>query len=124
RSSPRLMTRALSSIESYKLSASNALGRVPRPIGSGLACLERRFGQRGLLTAGSDSRRQNMMWRKIMRRFFNRVRAFVADESGVTASEYAVIITLVIVGLIVGIALIGDKVTNMFVNVEQQWQSV
>ncbi len=59
-----------------------------------------------------------------MRRFFNRVRAFVADESGVTASEYAVIITLVIVGLIVGIALIGDKVTNMFVNVEQQWNSV
>ena len=58
-----------------------------------------------------------------MRRFFTRVRAFVADESGVTASEYAVIITLVIVGLIVGIALIGNKVTNMFVNVEQQWNS-
>ena len=25
-----------------------------------------------------------------MRRFFNRVRAFLADDSGVTASEYAV----------------------------------
>ncbi len=59
-----------------------------------------------------------------MRRFFNRVRAFAADESGVTASEYAVIITLVIVGLIVGIATIGDNVTAMFANAEQQWNSV
>ncbi len=59
-----------------------------------------------------------------MRRFFNRVRAFVVDESGVTASEYAVIITLVIIGLIVGIAAIGDKVTAMFANAEQQWNSV
>lgn len=59
-----------------------------------------------------------------MRRFFNRVRAFLADDSGVTASEYAVIIALVIIGLIVGIAAIGDKVTAMFANAEQQWNSV
>lgn len=46
---------------------------------------------------------------------------FFRDEAGAVASEYAVMITLVIIVCIGAVAALGTKVSDMFVGAEQSW---
>ena len=46
-----------------------------------------------------------------------RVHAFLRDESGVTAIEYALIASLIAVFIIVALQLVGTKVSNVFTEV-------
>jgi pilus assembly protein Flp/PilA len=46
-----------------------------------------------------------------------RVHAFLSDESGVTAIEYALIASLIAVFIIVALQLVGTKVSNVFTEV-------
>ncbi len=44
----------------------------------------------------------------------NRLKQFVADENGPTAVEYAVVVSLIILGCIVAIGLFGTAVASWF----------
>jgi pilus assembly protein Flp/PilA len=46
-----------------------------------------------------------------------RLKAFLGDESGVTAIEYALIASLIAVFIIVAVQLVGTKVSNVFTEV-------
>jgi pilus assembly protein Flp/PilA len=46
-----------------------------------------------------------------------RVHAFLSDESGVTAIEYALIASLIAVFIIVAVQLVGTKVSTVFTEV-------
>ena len=47
-----------------------------------------------------------------------RVRSFVFDDEGATATEYAVMLALIIVVCIAAVAALGDKVSDIYVDVE------
>ncbi len=49
-----------------------------------------------------------------MRSFINRSRAFLADESGPTATEYAVMVAVVALGLIAGAGVFEDALSAKF----------
>ena len=53
-----------------------------------------------------------------MRTFWNRTKDFLRSEDGPTATEYAVMLALIIVAAIGSIQLVGDKVSETFTNVE------
>lgn len=53
-----------------------------------------------------------------MRTFWNRTKDFLQSEDGPTATEYAVMLALIIVAAIGSIQLVGDKVSETFTNVE------
>lgn len=53
-----------------------------------------------------------------MMNFTNRVKDFLKSEDGPTATEYAVMLALIIVAAIGSIQLVGDKVSETFTNVE------
>ncbi len=53
-----------------------------------------------------------------MKNFWNRTLDFVKSEDGPTATEYAVMLALIIVAAIGSIQLVGDKVSETFTNVE------
>ncbi len=59
------------------------------------------------------------MW-KIRRQ----AKAFFRSEKAATATEYAVMITLVILVVMVAVAAIGDKVSAGFTTTEQTWTAV
>lgn len=59
------------------------------------------------------------MW-KILRQ----TRAFLRSEEAATATEYAVMIALVIIVVITAVAALGEKVSSEFANAEQQWTAV
>ncbi|MGB7974683.1 MAG: Flp family type IVb pilin [Roseiarcus sp.] len=46
-----------------------------------------------------------------------RLQAFLSDESGVTAIEYALIASLIAVFIIVAVQLVGTKVSTVFTEV-------
>ena len=46
-----------------------------------------------------------------------RIRNFFKDESGVTATEYGLLITLVAVAIIAGATLLGTNLNTLFNNV-------
>ncbi len=46
------------------------------------------------------------------------VKSFLSDEEGATATEYAVMLALIIVICIAAIGALGDKVSTNFVNIE------
>ncbi len=50
----------------------------------------------------------------------NRFRAFLADESGPTATEYAVMLALIIVVAIAAITALGTNVNSTFNSVNTQ----
>jgi len=56
--------------------------------------------------------------------FWNRVKDFLRSEEGPTATEYAVMLALIIVAAIGSIQLVGDKVSDTFTNVEAQLPTV
>ena len=45
-----------------------------------------------------------------------RIRNFFKDESGVTATEYGLLITLVAVAIIAGATLLGGNLNTLFTN--------
>ena len=50
-------------------------------------------------------------WKEIMN---DRIKAFLTDESGATAIEYALIASLIAVAIIVSITAVGTKVQRTF----------
>jgi pilus assembly protein Flp/PilA len=59
------------------------------------------------------------MW-KILRR----AKVFLRSEEAATATEYAVMIALVIIVVMAAVAALGEKVSSEFANAEQQWTAV
>ena len=53
----------------------------------------------------------------------NRLRTFLADESGATAIEYGLIAALVSVAAIVALQSVGNALTNMFDTVSNQLEN-
>ena len=47
-----------------------------------------------------------------------RIRSFVVSEDGPTATEYAVMLALIIIVALAAIQLLGTKVSTIFTNVE------
>ena len=58
--------------------------------------------------------RVGMNWMK------NRMREFLVNEDGPTATEYAVMLALIIIVALAAITLLGQKVNTIFTNVESQ----
>ncbi len=54
---------------------------------------------------------------KPMQTDINLLRHFLADESGATAIEYALIATLIGVVIIVGVTAVGTKLSTSFSNI-------
>ncbi len=52
-----------------------------------------------------------------MKGLMNRVREFVRSEDGPTATEYAVMLALIIIVALAAITLLGQKVQGIFTNV-------
>ena len=48
------------------------------------------------------------------------LKQFVEDESGATAIEYGLIATLVAIGLISGLGILGNSVQTMFNNTAEE----
>ena len=48
----------------------------------------------------------------------NRIKYFLVNEDGPTATEYAVMLALIIVVALAAISLLGTKVTSVFSNTE------
>ena len=51
-------------------------------------------------------------------RLVNRIKSFVTEEEGATATEYAVMLALIIVISLAAISALGNKVSAIFVNIE------
>lgn len=47
-----------------------------------------------------------------------RIESFLSEEEGATATEYAVMLALIIIVSIAAIGALGDKVSATFVNIE------
>ena len=54
-----------------------------------------------------------------MNALVSRVRAFLVNEDGPTATEYAVMLALIIIACLAAVQLLGQKVTSVFSGVEQ-----
>jgi len=55
-----------------------------------------------------------------MQSFFNRVKSFLASEDGPTATEYAVMLALIIIIALGAISALGTKVSSVFTNIEAE----
>ena len=53
-----------------------------------------------------------------MKSLISRAKNFLKSEDGPTATEYAVMLALIIVVCMTAIQLIGEKVESIFINVE------
>lgn len=49
-----------------------------------------------------------------MRGFMRAIRSFLPDDDGVTALEYALLVSLIVVAVIFTVTLIGNRVDAMF----------
>ena len=61
------------------------------------------------LTAGKEN---------VMKGLMNRMKSFLKDEEGATATEYAVMLALIIVISLAAISALGNKVSTIFVDIE------
>ena len=59
-----------------------------------------------------------------MWRILRLAKAFFRSEEAATATEYAVMIALVLIVAIAASGALGDKVSSTFVSAEQQWTAV
>ncbi len=50
--------------------------------------------------------------------FLSKTKAFLVNEDGPTATEYAVMLALIIIVALAAITLLGSKVQTIFTNVE------
>lgn len=57
------------------------------------------------------------MWQAIRKR----TREFLHEEQGPTATEYAVMFSIILLGMIVAVKAIGTKVNDKFVQAAQGW---
>ena len=55
-----------------------------------------------------------------MTKIFNKCRELVRDEEGATATEYAVMIALIIIVAIGAVTFLGKKVNNTFNNMAEK----
>jgi pilus assembly protein Flp/PilA len=55
-----------------------------------------------------------------MNKFWSKMRELVVSEEGATATEYAVMLALIIVVAIVAITNLGQKVNETFENIENR----
>jgi pilus assembly protein Flp/PilA len=55
---------------------------------------------------------------KVMKALINRVKSFIREEDGATATEYAVMLALIIVISLGAISALGTKVSSTFVDIE------
>jgi len=53
-----------------------------------------------------------------MKALKERIRSFLVSEDGPTATEYAVMLALIIIVALAAITLLGEKVQGIFTNVE------
>lgn len=53
-----------------------------------------------------------------MEGMIRRMKAFIVNEDGPTATEYAVMLALIIIVALAAITLLGNKVNTIFTNVE------
>lgn len=53
-----------------------------------------------------------------MKSLISRVKCFLKSEDGPTATEYAVMLALIIIVALTAIQLLGEKVTDIFTNVQ------
>lgn len=53
-----------------------------------------------------------------MKTFVNRVKSFLKSEDGPTATEYAVMLALIIIIALGAITALGTKVSSTFANIE------
>lgn len=53
-----------------------------------------------------------------MKVLVNRIHEFLRSEDGPTATEYAVMLALIIIVALVAITALGDKIQGIFTNVE------
>ncbi|GJQ25203.1 MAG: hypothetical protein HBSAPP02_02350 [Phycisphaerae bacterium] len=53
-----------------------------------------------------------------MNKFLNGLKAFIRDEEGATATEYAVMLALIIVIALGAISALGTKVSSTFADIE------
>lgn len=53
-----------------------------------------------------------------MNALVSRMRAFLVSEDGPTATEYAVMLALIIIACLAAVQLLGAKVTQVFTDVE------
>ncbi len=53
-----------------------------------------------------------------MQALIKRTKSFLKSEDGPTATEYAVMLALIIIVALAGITLLGSKVNTIFTNVE------
>ena len=56
--------------------------------------------------------------------FLRKAKAFLRSEEAATATEYAVMIALVIIVVMAAVSALGDKVSAGFVTTEQTWTAV
>ena len=56
-----------------------------------------------------------------MSRILDWLRRFGEEDSGATATEYAVMIALIVVVAIGAVSALGTKVSSIFVTAEQGW---
>ena len=59
-----------------------------------------------------------------MKNFVNRTKEFLKSEDGPTATEYAVMLALIIIVAIGTITSLGTTVKNVFANVDTELQKV
>ncbi len=52
-----------------------------------------------------------------------KIRQFVECEDGATATEYAVMLALIVLACMGAIATLGTKVSGVFANTEQEWST-
>ena len=62
--------------------------------------------------------------RKARKTMFNRMREFLVSEDGPTATEYAVMLALIIVVAIAAVTLLGQSVRGVFENVNSQIEAL
>lgn len=58
-----------------------------------------------------------------MRSYLNRAREFLVSEEGATATEYAVMLALVILVCMAAIDALGEKVSGSFANAESEFST-
>ena len=54
----------------------------------------------------------------------NTIKRFLREEDGPTATEYAVMLALIIVVAIASVSVLGSKVEGIFTNLNEQLDSV
>lgn len=54
----------------------------------------------------------------------NKVKCFLKSEGGPTVVEYAVVLAVIILVVVIGIVSIGNKVENTFITIDQNITSV